>query len=159
MILEGCQTIQWRRHFDPPPPLSILPFPFLPSFFSSLLPSEFSVSSSTSFRIERFWRNKATCSLFHSCFREHVWWASPFSSSPPSYRGEVSFPGFCPRFHRLDIRVEGNILACIRVSDIVWEIPPNFWIAICVLCVLFFLSVEIDLVWIFNPFQFFLCDY
>lgn len=43
MILEGCQTIQWRRHFDPPPPLSILPFPFLPSFFSSLLPSEFSV--------------------------------------------------------------------------------------------------------------------
>lgn len=118
----------------PPSPSfhSSFPFPPLLFFFTSSL----GIQCSTSFRIERFWRNKATCSLFHSCFREHVWWASPFSSSPPSYRGEVSFPGFCPRFHRLDIRVEGNILACIRVSDIVWEIPPNFWIAICVLCVL-----------------------
>lgn len=126
MILEGCQTIQWRRHFDQIPSLLI----FFLRFFLERIQC---VSSSTSFRIERFWRNKATCSLFHSCSREHVWCPlPPLSYAPPSYRGEVSFPGFCPRFQTRHLS-GGEFLARIRVSDIVWEIPPNFWIAICVL--------------------------
>lgn len=95
-------------------------------------------------RIERFWGNKATRSLFRSCSREHVWCVP----SSPSYRGEVSFPGFCPRFHRLDIRVEGNILAFERFA-------PNFWIAICVLCLLHG-SCMIWIFWIFSSFN---CDY
>lgn len=124
MILEGCQTIQWRRHFDQIPSLLI----FFLRFFLERIQC---VSSSTSFRIERFWRNKATCSLFHSCSREHVW-SLLFLMLPPLIAVKYRFQDFV-RVSRLDIRVEENILARIRVSDIVWEIPPNFWIAICVL--------------------------
>lgn len=117
MILEGCQTIQWRRHFDQIPSLLI----FFLRFFLERIQC---VSSSTSFRIERFWRNKATCSLFHSCSREHVWCPlPPLSYAPPSYRGEVSFPGFCPRFQTRHSsggeysRAYSGIRYCLRDSS------------------------------------------
>lgn len=144
MILEGCQTIQ---SVPPSPSLSLFyhssssPKFFFLRFFLRRNPV-FPVRRAS--RIERFWGNKATRSLFRSCSREHVWCVP----SSPSYRGEVSFPGFCPRFHRLDIRVEGNILAFERFA-------PNFWIAICVLCLLYG-SCMIWIFWIFSSFN---CDY
>lgn len=140
MILEGCQTIQRRRHFDQAPLFSI-PSPPPPPFF---LPLDSSVSSSTSFRIERFWRNKATCSLFHSCFREHVWW---LLLPPLPIAVKYRFQDFVRVSTASTLEWRRILSRAIRVSDIAWEIPPNFWIAVrskFVCCALQWRSISYD---------------
>lgn len=142
MILEGCQTIQ---SVPPSPSLSLFyhssssPKFFFLRFFLRRNPV-FPVRRAS--RIERFWGNKATRSLFRSCSREHVWCVP----SSPSYRGEVSFPGFCPRFQAR--HSSGGEYSCV------WEICSKLLDSY-LLCLLHG-SCMIWIFWIFSSFN---CDY
>lgn len=127
MILEGCQTIQWRRHFDQIPSLLI----FFLRFFLERIQC---VSSSTRRSGSKGFEGIRRLVLYSIRVPENTFDALSllFLMLPPLIAVKYRFQDFV-RVSRLDIRVKENILARIRVSDIVWEIPPNFWIAICVL--------------------------
>lgn len=137
MILEGCQTIQRRRHFDQAP----LFFHSLPLFFLHFPSFGIQCFQFDELQDRKVLKEQGDLFFIPFVFQRARLMAPPLSS----YRGEVSFLGFCPRFHSLDTRVEENILACysgirycLRDSSKLLDSRSE---QICVLCV----TVEINL--------------